>query len=98
MRPIDELPNVVERALDARSPLSGFVRYANAPRDSAGSGSSSPVRICTGDVARERILLELAEHGPAEHVGQADVEAHRVRAVLAREHQRVRAARRDESL
>ena len=30
--------------------------------------------ICTGNVARGRVELELVEHRPAEHVGQEDVE------------------------
>ena len=50
------------------------------------------------DVPRLRILLQLAEHGPAEHVGQEDVERHRGRPVLARQRQRVGAARRDQHL
>ena len=50
------------------------------------------------DVAQRRVLLELAEHRPAEHVGQEDVERDRRRAVLARERQRLGAARRDQHL
>ena len=50
------------------------------------------------DVARLGILLQLAEDGPAEHVGQEDVERHRGRPVLARQRQRVGAARRGQHL
>ena len=41
------------------------------------------------DVARRRVLLELAQHRPAEHVGQEDVERDRGRHVLARERERL---------
>ena len=50
------------------------------------------------DVPRRRVLLELAEHGPAQHVGQEDVERHGGRPVLARQRQRLGAARRDQHL
>ena len=50
------------------------------------------------DVARRRVLLQLREHRPAEHVGQEDVERHRGRLVLARERERFGAAHRDEPL
>ena len=50
------------------------------------------------DVARRRIVLELVEHRPAEHVGQEDVERDRGRLVLARERQRLRAALGDQHL
>jgi hypothetical protein len=54
------------------------------------------VTICT-DVARERILLELREHRPTQHVGQEDVERDRRRQVLSREHERF-SPRRDDAL
>ena len=48
-----------------------------------------------GDVARRGVALELAQHRPAEHVGQEDVEGDRGRRVPARQGQRfgARAAR-----
>ncbi len=48
--------------------------------------------ICTGMWRGQRILLELAEHRPAEHVGQEDVERHRGRLELLGEIQCVGAA------
>ena len=50
------------------------------------------------DVARLERALELAEHVPAQHVGQEDVERHGDRLVLQREVERLRAARRDQRL
>ena len=50
------------------------------------------------DVAGERILLELAQHRPAEHVGQEHVERHRGRLELLGEIERVDAAHRDQHL
>ena len=50
------------------------------------------------DVARQRVLLELAEHGPTQHVGQEHVERHRGRLVLLGQIERVGAARRDQHL
>ena len=50
------------------------------------------------DVARLRVLLQLAQHRPAQHVGQEDVERHRHRPVLASETQRLAAAHRDQHL
>ncbi len=50
------------------------------------------------DVPRQRILLELAEHGPAQHVGQEHVERHRGRLELLGEIERVGAARGDQHL
>ena len=51
-----------------------------------------------GNVPGRRILLELAQHRPAEHVRQEDVERDRGRMVRARERERLRAARRDQHL
>jgi hypothetical protein len=51
-----------------------------------------------GDVARRRVLLELAQHRPAQHVRQEHVERDGARLILAREHERVAAARRDQHL
>ena len=51
-----------------------------------------------GDVARGGVLLELAEHGPAEHVGQEDVERDGGRLVLVGQRQRFGAARGDQHL
>ena len=50
------------------------------------------------NVPRRRILLELAQHGPSEHVGQEHVERHGGRLVLACERQRVGAAHRHQDL
>ncbi len=50
------------------------------------------------DVPRQRIVLELAQHRPAEHVGQEDVERDGGRLELLGEIQRLRAARRDQHL
>ena len=50
------------------------------------------------NMTRERILLELIEDGPAEHVGQEYVERHRIRLELLRQIERVRPARRDQDL
>ena len=44
------------------------------------------------NMARQRILLKLTENGPAEHVGQKDVERDRGRLKLLGEHQRIGAA------
>ena len=49
-------------------------------------------------MARRRILLQLAQHRPAEHVRQEDVERDRGRPVFARQRQRIRAAHGDEHL
>ena len=51
-----------------------------------------------GNVPGRRILLELAQDRPAEHVGQEDVERNRGRMMLARERQRLGAAARDQHL
>ena len=50
------------------------------------------------DVPRRRVLLELAEHRPAEHVGQEHIERDRRRLVFARQRERVGAAHRDQHL
>ena len=50
------------------------------------------------DVPRQRVLLELAEHGPAEHVGQEHVERHRGRLILLGEIERIGAAHRHQHL
>ena len=46
----------------------------NAPRSSPCWRSSSTVTICTGMCRVSRIVLQLVQHRPAEHVGQEDVE------------------------
>ena len=51
-----------------------------------------------GDVARCRVLLQLREHGPPEHIRQENVERYRRRLVLPRERERVGPAHRDERL
>ena len=50
------------------------------------------------DVARQRILLELAEHVPAQHVGQEHVERDRGRLILLGQIERVFAAHRQQHL
>ena len=50
------------------------------------------------DVPRLGFLLQLVEHGPAEHVGQEDVERHRRRQELAGQGQGLGAAARDQRL
>ena len=50
------------------------------------------------DVPGQRVLLELAQHGPAQHVGQEDVERDRGRLVLLGELERVGAAHRHQHL
>ena len=58
-----------------------------------------PVQIIThGDVTGQRIVLELAQHGPAEHVGQEHVERDGARLILFGELQRLRAAGGDQHL
>ena len=60
--------------------------------------SSSMVTICTGMWRVVGVLLEAREHGPAEHVGQEDVERDRGRPVLAHQAQRLGAAVGDQHL
>ena len=50
------------------------------------------------DVAGQRVLLELAEHVPAQHVGQEHVERHRGRLILLGKIERVGAAHRHQHL
>ena len=50
------------------------------------------------DVAQLRILLELIQHRPPEHVRQEDVERYRRRLELSRQRQRLGASRRDQHL
>ena len=50
------------------------------------------------NVPRQRIVLELAQHGPAQHVRQEHVERDRRRLELLGEIQRLGAARRDQHL
>ena len=45
-----------------------------------------------GNVARQRILLELAQHAPAQHVGKEDVERNGARLILLGKLKRVGAA------
>ena len=51
-----------------------------------------------GDVARRRVLLQLAQHAPAQHVGQEHIERHCVGFVFACQRQRIGAAHRDQDL
>ena len=50
------------------------------------------------DMPRQRILLELAQHRPAQHVGQEDVERYRRRLILLGEIERIVAAHRHQHL
>ena len=50
------------------------------------------------DMPGQRVLLELAEHVPAQHVGQEHVERHRGRLILLGEIERVVAAHRQQRL
>ena len=50
------------------------------------------------DVPRQRVLLELAEHGPAQHVGKEYVERDGGRLVLLGEIERVGSPHRDQDL
>ena len=50
------------------------------------------------NVPGQRILLELAQHRPAQHVGQEHVERHRGRLELLGEVERIGAAHRDQHL
>ena len=54
--------------------------------------------ICTGMWRVSGFLLELAEHRPAQHVGQEDIERHRGRLELLGEIERIGAAHRDQHL
>ena len=51
-----------------------------------------------GDVTRRRILLELAQHRPAQHVGQEHVQRDRCRRIIFRERESFRAAHCDDHL
>ena len=48
------------------------------------------------DMARLRVLLELAQHRPTQHVRQKHVERHRRGTILVRQVERIFAARRDQ--
>ena len=50
------------------------------------------------NVPRQRVVLQLAQHGPAQHVRQEDVERHRRRLELFCELQRLGAAGGDQDL
>ena len=50
------------------------------------------------DVPGGRILLQLTEHGPTQHVGQKHVERDRGRLILAGKRQRLGATHRDQDL
>ena len=50
------------------------------------------------DVPRQRVLLELAQHRPAQHVGQEHVERHRGRLELLGQIERIGAAHRHQHL
>ena len=50
------------------------------------------------DVPRGRVLLQMVEHGPAQHVGQEYVERHGRRVVLAGQSERFRSAHGHEHL
>jgi hypothetical protein len=50
------------------------------------------------NVPRHRVLLELAQNGPAEHVGQEHIERNRGRSVFTGERERIGASGRDQDL
>src|SRR5690606_28444957 len=50
------------------------------------------------DVARQRIVLELTEHGPAENVRQMDIEGNGCRVIFRGKRQRLGAALADNAL
>ena len=50
------------------------------------------------DVPRGRVLLQMAEHGPAQHIGQEHVQRYGRRVVLAGQGERLRAAHGHEDL
>ena len=86
--------DAVQRAPRAPRVVVGLVTNAKAPRASPCCRSSSSVTICTGMWRVLRILLQLAQHRPAEHVRQEHVERDRRSAgYCARERQGVVAAR-----
>ena len=60
----------------------GLVTKENAPRDKPVLPVFVERHDVDRDVTRQRILLELAEHGPAEHVGEEDVERNGRRLIL----------------
>ena len=70
----------------------------NAPRASACWRSSSSGDDLDRDVPRQRVLLELAQHGPAEHVGQEHVERYGRRLELLCQFQRIDALGRNQNL
>ena len=51
-----------------------------------------------GDMPRRRILLELTQHRPTQHVGQEDVQRDGSGLILARQRQRIGAAHGDQYL
>ena len=85
-------------AASTPSVVVGLVTKENAPRARRVLAILVERDDLHGDVPRQRILLELAEHGPAEHVGQEYVERHRRRLELLGEIERVGAARGDQHL
>ena len=84
-----------ERRLEALRASPASVMKEKAPRDEP----VLAVLVQRDDLHRDvsqvrRVLLEVTENRPAQHVGQKDVQRDGRRPVLAREHQRVGAARR----
>ncbi len=88
------------RVSASRSPSTvvGLVMNENAPVRKAVLAILVERDHLHGNVPRQRILLQLAEHAPAEHVGQEDVERHGIGIELRRQRQRLGAALRDQHL
>ena len=76
----------------------GLVTNENAPRAKPVLAILVERDDLHRNVPGQRVLLELAQHGPAQHVGQEHVERHRGRLVLLGEIERVGAAHRDQHL
>ena len=97
-RGLGEVPEPGQGRLRGPRVVVGLLMNEKAPRASPCWRSSSRVTICTGMCRVAGSCFSWLSTCPAEHVGQENVERDRGRAVVAREHQRVRAAHSDEDL
>ena len=90
----------VSRSIDFLEPLHG--RRLVGERKGAARQPVPPILVqrhdLHRDVPRARILLELTENRPAQHIGQEYVERDGHRGEIARQRQRFRAAHRDQHL
>ena len=75
----------------------GLVTNETRPRQAV-LPISSRVTICTGMCRVQRILLQLAQHSPSEHVGQEDIQRDCRWTELTGQRQRIAAARRQQHL